>query len=149
VILFLDIDGVLHHETADGPDRFSGLPHLHAILRASPDLDVVFSSDWRRSASLDELIRLVTPGAPELASRFVGVTPVLAPGLFQHRREAECRAWLREQGMDGAPWLAIDDAEHGFEGPGLYLVDHRTGLTADDVTAILQRVHLQTKSTQI
>lgn len=71
---------------------------------------------------------------------FIDFDGVLHPECceHQHKREAECREWLRINVCEERPWLALDDTDFWFEGPNLYLVNHLTGLT--DADAIIELV---------
>ncbi|MBU1689095.1 MAG: hypothetical protein KJ589_17285 [Proteobacteria bacterium] len=148
MILFLDFDGVLHPVgCVDGTDAplFSRVAALWEILRACPDVRVVFSTSWRELYKFDEMTALVTrDGGEDLVHRFVGSTPNLEAEGFYGRRNVEIRSWL--EGHDPAvPWLALDDmlelfaGEEGEEGDyaNLHLVDHQTGLTDADVAEII------------
>lgn len=141
MILFLDFDGVLHPECCESDQLFCCTPALWQILRACPDVQVVFSSSWRQFHQSDELLDFVTFGGGEdLASRFIGSTPTLESGEHRYKREAECREWLRANGYEAQPWLALDDTDFWFEGTNLYLVDYQVGLTDADVAAIIMRM---------
>lgn len=147
MILFLDFDGVTHPECADSDQLFSCTGQLWEILRASPDVQVVFSTSWREIHQPEELLDFTTFGGGEnLAHRFIGATPMIVreQGAFIHgqvyKREDECREWLRNNGGVKQPWLALDDTEFWFREQNLYLVNHLTGLTDADVTAIIQRI---------
>jgi len=146
MILFLDFDGVLHPEEALPTDRFSCRPVLWQILRACPDVDVVFSTSWREFRSQKEMIQLMTRnGGGDLRHRFVGQTPVIPLaryGGYPHPREEECLRWLSENRRTHTVWLALDDVAWLFSPNcrNLYRVSHVTGLTAADVPAILERL---------
>lgn len=147
MILFLDFDGVLHPECADTDQLFSCTGQLWKILRACPDVQVVFSTSWREIHRPEELLDFATYGGGEdLAHRFVGVVssivrePEANISGRVYKREAECLAWLRNNGGQDQPWLALDDVDFWFEGPNLYLVNHLTGLTDADVLAIIGRM---------
>lgn len=146
MIVFLDFDGVLHPETGNADDLFCCRPVLWEILRARLDVDVVFSTSWRESYRPDALLAFVTAqGGEDLRPRFIGQTPTVpvAPGADDYRRrELECLAWLSENKRDPSRWLALDDVEYWFShsSPNLYLVDYLTGLTDDDIAAILARL---------
>jgi hypothetical protein len=141
MILFLDFDGVLHPQEHGG-DLFSRRELLWEILRARPEVRVVFSTAWRERFPLAELIVFATAqGGEDLVERFVGVTPIhpLDQAALGRHRERECLAWLEANRHPG-PWLAIDDVQQWFSCPQLYLVDCETGLTAEDVARILERL---------
>jgi len=54
MILFLDFDGVLHPmNRATGV--FSLLPHFEQVMRDYPGVDIVVSSTWRETYSIEEL----------------------------------------------------------------------------------------------
>jgi hypothetical protein len=154
MILFLDFDGVLHPEIALSTRRdFEHLPRLWKILRAVPEVQVVFATSWRTSRSLDELIALMTrDGGEDLAHRFVGSNPVVKKesreqGDYGHRRD-ECLAWIEANRtrfpfwIKDIPWVAIDDIPHFYGIPcfNLYMTDCRTGLTEADVALIIRKL---------
>lgn len=144
MILFLDFDGVLHPENPERDADFTCNRYLWEVLRACPRVEVVFSTTWREFHPVDELVGFATNGGGEdLASRFIGVTPIIAdhsgaPG----RREQECRLWRTDHAQHTRSWIALDDFEEYFTvGCGnLYLVDHRVGLTAMDAFRLIQRL---------
>lgn len=146
MILFLDFDGVAHPEVAAPTELFSCRPVLWQILRACPDVAVVFSTSWREFRSQKEMIELMTRnGGGDLRHRFIGHTPVIPLvryGEHPHPREEECLRWLSENRRRQMDWLALDDVARLFS-PGcrnLYRVNHLTGLTDSDVPAILERL---------
>ena len=142
MILFLDFDGVLHPHLRREPD-FCRLPLLWQILRACPDVDVVFSTSWREIYRPDEMIEFVTLGGGEdLTHRVIGQTPRIKVKLDCDRRDLEILSWLETNNYSGQ-WLAIDDLPKLFNDthPNLYVVDGSTGLTDMDVAAIIQRIH--------
>ncbi|WP_374416067.1 HAD domain-containing protein, partial [Ectopseudomonas oleovorans] len=55
MILFLDIDGVLHPDPPQPDQRLRSLPRLVAILRDFPHVEVVISSLWREHLTLNQL----------------------------------------------------------------------------------------------
>ena len=147
MILFLDFDGVLHSLTGENDDEyFCRLPVLWEILRARPEVEVVFSTSWREIYHLEEMLDFVTGnGGEDLRHRFVGQTPSIpvAPDADYYRsREIECLAWLSENQRDLSRWLALDDIEYWFsrESPNLHLVNGMTGLTEIDIPAILEQL---------
>lgn len=141
MILFLDFDGVLHPLLRKEPD-FSRLALLWKILRACPDMEVVFSTSWREIYRFDEMVEFVTYGGGEdLAHRIIGQTPNLEDEGSYGRRDLEIQSWLDTNNYSG-PWLAIDDMPEIFSGghPNLYVVAGDRGLTDTDVLAILGRI---------
>lgn len=116
MILFLDIDGVLHPDPATPDQAFSQRHLLWEFLNARPDVRVVNSSDWRVHHSLDELIDFILAGGDgQLSPRFIGVTPVQPGAGYEYRgRARECRQWLAESDFAGSLWIAIDDVNANF-----------------------------------
>lgn len=142
MILFLDFDGVLHPLLRKEPD-FCRLPLLWQILRAAPEVLVVFSTSWREVYRHDEMVEFVAYGGGEdLAHRIIGQTPRIKVETGCDRRDLEIQSWLEANNHSG-PWLAIDDMPKLFNGghPYLYVVDGTRGLTDEDVLAILERMN--------
>jgi hypothetical protein len=113
VILFLDIDGVLHPDPPQPDQRLRSLPRLVEVLRDFPQVEVVISSLWREHFTLDQL-RDLFPA--EIRSRIIDVTPIAerVDGWLPARREGEILEWLESTGRIGEPWLALDDAGWQF-----------------------------------
>ena len=113
MILFLDIDGVLHPDPPQPDQRLRSLPRLVEILRDHPQVEVVISSLWREKLSLDQL-RDLFPA--DLRERIIDVTPIAEriDGWLPARREGEILDWLEASGRDDEPWLAIDDQAWQF-----------------------------------
>ena len=148
MILFLDFDGVLHQEyiadTAPGAVRsesdFSCLPRFEAVMRDFPQVDIVISSAWRETNSLDALRKLFSS---DIANRIVSVTPIL-PLSIDARREREILAWLSMSGRESETIVAVDDWPALFT-PNcsfLFAVDPETAL--DDTAAEALRQRLRT-----
>ncbi|WP_145979430.1 HAD domain-containing protein [Ramlibacter tataouinensis] len=104
-ILFLDIDGVLHPVGCRSARLFERLPLLERLLREHLQLQVVISSSWRETRTLE---RLRQPFSPELRIRIVGATPILKWHGGSGHRQRECVAWL-QQHAPGESWIAVDD----------------------------------------
>ena len=113
MILFLDIDGVLHPDPPQPDQRLRALPRLVEILRDLPQVEVVISSLWREHLSLDQLRELFPA---DLRERIIGVTPIAEriDGWLPARREGEILEWLEASGRAGEPWLTIDDQAWQF-----------------------------------
>ena len=108
MILFLDIDGVLHPDPPQPDQRLRSLPCLIAVLRDFPLVEVVISSLWREHLLLDQLRELFPA---DLRERIIGVTPIAEriDGWLPARREGEILEWLQASGRIDEPWLALDD----------------------------------------
>jgi len=110
MILFLDFDGVLHPmNRATGV--FSLLPHFEQVMRDYPGVDIVVSSTWRETYSIEELRSVFSE---DFRSRLVDVTPIVTSAGKPHVREIEILSWLRETGREYEAWLAVDDSEWLF-----------------------------------
>ncbi|MBJ7545249.1 hypothetical protein JHC42_00060 [Pseudomonas sp. OA3] len=111
MILFLDIDGVLHplFPRRDRPATESAplayLPRLASVLRDYPHVQLVISSTWRITRSLDQL-KLLFPD--DLQHRVIGATPALEEGSRPGGREWEALSWL-DAHPQHTEWLALDD----------------------------------------
>lgn len=111
MILFLDVDGVLHpliprkDRPASESAQLSYLPRLAGVLSQYPGVQIVISSTWRVTRTLDQL-RALFPEA--LQHRLVGATPVLDEARYSGGREIEALAWL-DAHSPGEEWIALDD----------------------------------------
>src|ERR1017187_8660401 len=137
MILFLDFDGVTHPNII-GTQLFCCTGQIWKILRACPEVHVVFSTSWRESHRPEELLDFATFGGGEdLSHRFIGQTPRIHSHSDYDLRGLECQRWLEENGHSDTPWLALDDMPEIFPSgcPTLYRVYGSTGLTDADVLA--------------
>lgn len=111
MILFLDIDGVLHplFPRRDRPAAESMplayLPRLASVLREHPHVQIVISSTWRISRSLEQLQQLFPH---DLQHRVIGATPALNEDARHGGREWEALSWL-DAHPQHTEWLALDD----------------------------------------
>lgn len=113
MILFLDIDGVLHPDPPQPDQRLRSLPRLVAILQDFPQVEVVISSLWREKLTLDQLRGLFPE---DLRDRIIDVTPITqrVEGWLTARREGEILEWLEVSGRVLEPWVALDDVGWQF-----------------------------------
>jgi len=149
MILFLDFDGVVHPRPAPGSgetDLFRCLHLLEGVLRQLPYVEVVISSAWRESQTLNEIREYF---AEDLRDRIIGMTPrpgediELAPSeLVDFPRQTQCVAWLARHRPAGTPWLAIDDTAEEFEPrcAQVLLIDGWVGLTPESAANLLRRL---------
>ena len=103
MILFLDIDGVLHPDPPQPDQRLRSLPRLVAVLQDFPLVEIVISSLWREHLSLDQLRELFPL---DLRKRIIDVTPIAEriEGWLPVRREGEILDWLKSSGRINEPW---------------------------------------------
>ena len=148
-VLFLDFDGVTHPEGRNRQDLpFSQLHLIEDVLREFPSLEIVISSSWRDTYTIEGLRDLF---AEDIAPRLVGVTPSVnspqgdwLPGIPPaHEREWEIEAWLKANRQLGNPWLAIDDRPQWFrpDCPHLLVTESSKGFQshqADRLREMLQ-----------
>ena len=138
LVLFLDFDGVLHPEF---PWRKETMVHreiFEEAIRPFPEVDIVISSSWRHTHSLDDMRVLFSR---DIAERIVHVTPPLPAlrvddlpaALSSHTRQAECEAWLYLYRSFHGPWIALDDRPQLFEPdcPRLLVPRSDIGFTRD------------------
>lgn len=116
VVLYVDFDGVLHHEAvrwhprrgiymdpveAPGRTLFEWAAPLEAILAGFPEVSVVLSSSWCVKPGFGKALRHLSPS---LRARFIG-------GTF-HRRHHGADAWIRQSFSAAPRWKQIvDDVE--------------------------------------
>jgi hypothetical protein len=141
MILFIDFDGVLHHNQAEAGEFFSCRPLLEGVLREFPDVDVVVSSSWRDMHSLAELRAFFSE---DLRSRIVDVTSSslrLAKAPNGAQREMQCTDWNRRKRC-GSGWIALDDQAWRFNpaSPNLLLTNGKTGITEADMQELRRRL---------
>lgn len=121
MILFLDFDGVLHAPKKDG--LFARVSQFEEALEKHPQIEIIISSSWRESHSLEQLKAIFTK---DFSKRIKGVTPVFefepvewadGSGFFmgsQGLRQKEIEAYMGENYPPHTPWIAIDDMPELF-----------------------------------
>lgn len=121
-VLMLDIDGVLHPGQSG---TLIYLPLLETWLRTHPDVDVVISSNWRETHTLDELRNFFSI---ELRERVIGCTPVLPDST----RLDEILLVVREYGI--TQWAALDDRVQEFpDASRLVATEYLDGITGESL----------------
>lgn len=135
MILFLDIDGVMHPMNRSR-GVFSQEDCLADVLRDFPHVQIVITSAWRTEHAIASLKGFFKT---DLKERIIGVTPDFAGDLQDesrlYQREKEIEFWLRDEGREFESWIALDDADWLFS-PScrrLLVVDPDTGF--DDTVA--------------
>jgi hypothetical protein len=106
MIIFLDIDGVLRRKQSP-LFRFDAdcLRTFEQAVRSLPDSQIVITSSWREAFTLDQMRGLFSQ---DIRLRIIGVTPI-ARNREGHYRYREVLAYLKLNGRERNPWLAIDD----------------------------------------
>lgn len=152
MILFLDVDDVLHPEPAMSHQAFCRLPLLEGILMDFPQVQIVISSAWRldwqqKSAQIAGMKKHFSLA---LRDRVVGVTPdhrqtpaALAPsGLTDYVREWECIDWMRAHRPPGTPYLLLDDRPWLFRpnNPHLMVTDCDDGFMSHNEAELRSRL---------
>lgn len=138
IVVFLDIDGVLHTDPCPLQYEMENL-HLveEVLLEYRQHIEIVISSAWRLTHTLAELR---THFSADLQPLVIGITPSikypsplwLGQKAPQWEREWEIETWLQENHRDG-PWLAIDDRPSLFREIclDLLITDRTVGFTAE------------------
>ena len=129
LVLFLDIDGVLHPDPCFQEKAFCSLPIVEAVLVDYPMVEIVVSSSWKKYHTVTELREFL---GPLIGPRILGVTPDLELAMVAFPRQTECETWLRANRPDSL-WIAIDDRDWWFEPgcPNLLLTDCTVGFQQD------------------
>lgn len=134
LLLFLDIDGVLH---AEHEQQLARLPLFEHYLKQLPDVRIVISSTWREDFNLAELRALFSP---TLQTQIIDVTPILSMGYDQGGRQREIEQFLQQPAWQGSRWLALDDWRSFFDDdcPQLLWIDPNTGFQPEHGEALLR-----------
>lgn len=126
-VIMLDFDGVLHQAQSGHMDR---LPMLEAWLRENPEVDVVLSTNWRASNSMEDLRACFSA---DIHPRVLGGTPALAGAS----REDEIMALVQKYRI--RHWAALDDCAQEFPRTAarhLVHTEYLTGLTPAHLTRL-------------
>ena len=125
LILYLDFDGVLHHENVywhprqgaylKAPERYRLFAHsalLEEVLRPYPSVHIVLSTSWVLRYGLSDTVKCLTPG---LRSRVIGASyhSEMPRNSFVQLPRGQ-QVWedvLRRKPCD---WLALDDDFMGW-----------------------------------
>ncbi len=159
MILFLDFDGVLHHENVTlkrvksssvrwlkdnekrylthtgyfvrGVALFEHVGRLEASLAPFPDVRIVLTTSWREHFRPGSLLKFLTPA---LAARIIGQTPHCDKYGGVGSRLYEVLAYLKGNGLADEPWVALDDQaqlfwDHTENPPDSLFILGKDGLT--------------------
>lgn len=148
MILFLDIDGVLHPNNQ--PDLlFVWVPRLAMWLDAWPEVDVVISSSWRVHHPQDEMVEML---GSVIGARVVGCTawvrqerddnvyPAAKTTVLTHERQVQVEAWMASSWNPERAWVALDDMPYLFEADcgRLVVCAGRQGISRENVQTLDQ-----------
>lgn len=102
MILFLDVDGVLHPEPCyDRSKLFCHRNLLEDCLSQFPEVEIVITSTWREKYALFDLQSFFTS---EVAAMIIDVTPNWRDvsdldDVIRYQRQTEIEGWLRRAEM--------------------------------------------------
>lgn len=134
VLLYLDFDGVLHRRMNE---TFERMPLLVKILIQCPEIQIVVSSSWRETMSLDGLKYLFPV---PFRHRIIGVTPSIQEVKdTEYIRYRECLLHARQMGNN--KFIIIDDESYRFP-PGcenLVSTNYSEGMTDQTVATVIMK----------
>ena len=152
VVLYLDYDGVLHHEDvwwhprrgayvrAPGYELFEHMPLLEAALERYPEVRIVLSTSWVRVRRFSRALKRLSPS---LRDRVIGATfhTLMNREAFENlpRGVQVLRDVMRRKPRH---WVALDDDAEGW--PTAYRAhlihtDEVLGISAPGLVEELQR----------
>ena len=131
-LLFLDFDGVLHPTHFAGQDPFNRVHLLEETLEGS-NIEIVISSSWRFTHSLEKLQKLL-PNS--ISSLVIGATG--SPVIGKHPRYQEIVNFLQSYGPSN--WKALDDSYWEFPSlcPELIRCNPNTGISEKQMHELSQ-----------
>lgn len=158
VVLYLDYDGVLHHEDvwwhprrgayirAPGYELFEHLPLLEAALQPYPDVRIVLSTSWVRVRRFSRAVKRLSPALRECVIGATFHTRMNRENFEDLPRGVQILNDVkRRQPRD---WLALDDDAEGWPATHrehLIHTDEVLGVSAPEVMRELQwrleRIH--------
>lgn len=153
-VLYLDFDGVLHHEASyrhprkgpylRAPAAFRLFQHaelLAAELEPFPNVFIVLSTSWVIHFSYSKCVRRLPPG---LQSRCIGATfhSQMNVGAFVHLPRG-VQVFDDVERRKPSSWIALDDDPSGWEGRSNWIpTDSVHGLAGPGVLGQLQEALL-------
>lgn len=156
-VLYLDYDGVLHHENVlrhprrgiyagpPGFELFEHAPLLERLLEPFPAVRIVLSTSWVRVLGYSRALARLPP---ELQKRVIGAT-------FHSEMDKEIFASIRRgrqvlgdvERRQPSSWIALDDTDEGWPKEvrdRVFITDERLGIAApgisNRITAALRRM---------
>jgi hypothetical protein len=131
-LVYLDFDGVLHPASPVMGDLFSRAYLLEPIVEKT-DLQIVISSSWRFTHSLEKLQRSLPTSIGQLV---IGTTSSAIIGKYP--RFQEIQNYLTTHGT--ADWRALDDSYWEFPSPCPTLIrcNPNTGVSDKQILELQQ-----------
>jgi hypothetical protein len=152
LLLYLDYDGVLHHEDVwwharigpylRAPDAYKLFQHLdllETLLAPFPEVRIILSTSWVRRYGCSKAAKQL---GPRLRHRVLGATfhSRMNEDLFLNTPRGQ-QVWNDVQRRKPRGWLALDDDGEGWptESSGHFIRTHETdGISDPQVLAILK-----------
>lgn len=149
LILYLDYDGVLHHENVlwshtigaylSAPDHYKLFQHLdllEALLAPYPQVRIILSTSWVHRYGCAKAARQL---GPRLRQRVVGATlrSLVNQALFLGKPRG-LQVWEDVQRRKPRDWIALDDDGNGWplETTGKFIKTHdKDGISHPEVLA--------------
>jgi hypothetical protein len=152
LLLYLDYDGVLHHENVlwsrtigaylSAPDQYKLFQHLELLeklLAPYPQIRIILSTSWVRRYGCSQAAKQL---GPRLRQRVLGATfhSRMREDLFMDKPRGQ-QVWEDVQRRKPLDWLALDDDGEGWppESVGRFIQTHdKDGISHPDVLAKLK-----------
>lgn len=111
--VFLDFDGVLHTQYGRDSTLWSLLPRFEAVLRDCRETQVIVSSSWGDSRTLDDLRAFF---AEDVRHQIVDKVRTHRVSFRSGRgeRAAACERFCRRRRLRSGEWVALDDTSSLF-----------------------------------
>jgi hypothetical protein len=153
LLLYLDFDGVLHHENClwhprigaylSAPEEFKLFQHvdlLERMLAPYPEVRIILSTSWVRRYGCSKSAKQL---GPRLRQRVIGATfhSRMNEDLFMDLPRGK-QVWQDVQRRKPRDWLALDDVDEGWppESAGKFIKTHEHhGISAPDVRLALEQ----------
>ena len=105
MLVFLDIDGVLHPYPCSDSEYFCWMDNFESVLHTFPNTEVIISSSWREHYDFSALQQLFPKS---IQKQIIGVTPVITESSYDEGgRELEIVLWLCYRQCKNDPLTAI------------------------------------------
>jgi len=132
MLIFFDIDGVMHPVRSRRDAYMSCRPCFERWAGKNPEVRFVITSSWRQLYPLEVLRGYFSEA---IQSRIIDTTPRLY-GTREHARYQEILSWLKTNDAMDDPWLALDDSYSEFPAQFPQLVRCMPDRGFDDAVAL-------------